>query len=87
MTKSPLGQDVLAKARQSCDKHGLKLALYFSEGEWGGPDKPGGGRLRGNGGYDPEKKKAQLRELLTQYGPIEFFWMDHAVGDGGLGHQ
>lgn len=87
VTKSPLGEDVLAKVRKSCDKHGLKLALYFSEGEWGGPDKPGGGRLPGDGGYDPEKKKSQLRELLTQYGPIEFFWMDHAVGDGGLGHQ
>jgi alpha-L-fucosidase len=87
VTKSPLGEDVLAKVRSSCDKHGLKLALYFSEGEWGGPDKPGGGRLPGDGGYDPEKKKRQLHELLTQYGPIEFFWMDHAVGDGGLGHQ
>lgn len=32
-------------------------------------------------------KKAQLRELLTQYGPIAFFWMDHAQGDGGLSHQ
>ena len=32
-------------------------------------------------------KKAQLKELCTQYGPIEFFWMDHAVGDGGLSHQ
>ena len=33
VTKSPLGEDVLAKVRKSCDKHGLKLALYFSEGE------------------------------------------------------
>jgi alpha-L-fucosidase len=32
-------------------------------------------------------KKAQLRELLTKYGPIEFWWMDHAVGDGGLNHK
>ena len=32
-------------------------------------------------------KKAQLKELVTQYGPIEFFWMDHAVGDGGLNHK
>ena len=32
-------------------------------------------------------KKAQLKELLTNYGPIEFWWMDHAVGDGGLSHQ
>ena len=32
-------------------------------------------------------KKAQLKELCTQYGPIEFFWIDHAVGDGGLSHK
>ncbi len=32
-------------------------------------------------------KKEQLKELCTQYGPIEFFWMDHAVGDGGLSHK
>lgn len=31
-------------------------------------------------------KKAQLRELLTGYGPIEYIWFDHAVGDGGLSH-
>ena len=32
-------------------------------------------------------KKAQLQELLTQYGPIAFCWMDNAVGDGGLSHR
>ena len=32
-------------------------------------------------------KKAQLKELLTQYGPIEYIWFDHAVGDGGLSHK
>jgi alpha-L-fucosidase len=86
VTKSPLGRDVLAELRKSCDKHGIKLALYFSEGEWAWPDKPGGGRLQGKGGYNPELKKSQLRELLTQYGPIEYIWFDHAVGDGGLSH-
>jgi alpha-L-fucosidase len=84
VTKSPLGKDVLAAVRKSCDKYGIKLALYFSEGDWNWPgalDGKGGG-----GGSNPEMKKAQLKELCTQYGPIEFFWMDHAVGDGGLSH-
>ncbi len=87
VTKSPLGRDVLAELRRSCDRYGIKLALYFSEGEWAWPDKPGGGRLVNNGGYNPEMKKSQLRELLTQYGPIEYIWFDHAVGDGGLSHH
>jgi alpha-L-fucosidase len=82
VTRSPLGIDVLARLRQSCDRHGIKLALYFSEGDWTWP-----GRKGNRSGANPEMKKAQLRELCTQYGPIEFFWMDHAVGDGGLSHR
>lgn len=38
-------------------------------------------------GINSEMKKTQLKELCTQYGSVEFFWMDHAVGDGGLSHQ
>jgi len=86
VTRSPLGRDVLAELRQSCDRHGLKLALYFSEGEWDWPDFPDGRKRRANGGFNPEMKKAQLRELLTGYGPVQYIWFDHAVGDGGLSH-
>lgn len=86
VTHSPLKRDVLAELRKACDKHGLKLALYFSEGEWRWPSKPDGKRYAYNGGYNPDMKKAQLKELLTQYGPVEFIWFDAAVGDGGLSH-
>lgn len=91
VTKAPLGRDVLAELKKSCDKYGIKLALYFSEGEWrhpGGLDHPDTPepKKRNQGGRDPEMKKAQLKELLTQYGPIEYIWFDHAVGDGGLSH-
>lgn len=34
VTRAPLGRDVLAELRKSCNKYGLRLALYFSEGEW-----------------------------------------------------
>ena len=85
VTKSPLGKDVLAEVRKSCDRHGLKLALYFSEGDWTWPGAIDGAHLQG--GSNPAMKKAQLRELLTQYGPVEYVWFDHAAGDGGLSHQ
>lgn len=85
VTNSPLGIDVLAKLRKSCDKYGIKLALYFSEGDWNWPEAVDG--KGGKGGTNPEMKKAQLKELCTQYGPIEYYWMDHAVGDGGLSHE
>ena len=81
VTKAPLRRDVLAELRKSCDKYGIKLALYFSEGEFGD------NRNYHPGGYTPGMKKAQLKELLTQYGPIEFIWFDHAQGNGGLSHE
>ncbi|MCY2989860.1 MAG: alpha-L-fucosidase [Planctomycetota bacterium] len=81
VTKALLGRDVLAELRKSCDKHGIRLALYFSEGEF--KDHP----TYHPGGYTPEMKKAQLKELLTQYGPIEYIWFDHAQSTGGVNHK
>ncbi len=85
VTLSPLKRDVLAELRRSCDKYGIKLAFYFSEGDWTWPGAVDG--ESGRGGANPEMKKAQLRELLTRYGPIEYIWFDHAVGEGGLSHD
>jgi len=84
-TNSALGIDVIAKLRKSCDKYGIKLALYFSEGDWNWPGAVDG--KSNEGGSNPEVKKAQLKELLSNYGPIEFWWMDRAVGTGGLSHK
>ena len=97
VTNSPLKRDVLAALRASCDKYGLRLALYFSEGDWSWlGDVPRDGIIPGSPKWGdpvwsssnrPETKKAQLKELVTEYGPIAFFWMDHAQGTGGLSHQ
>jgi alpha-L-fucosidase len=87
VTNSQLGIDVLAKLRKSCDKYGIKLALYFSEGDWNWPGAVDGKGYRDGAGENSDMKKAQLKELCTLYGPIEFFWMDHAVGDGGVSHE
>jgi alpha-L-fucosidase len=85
VTKAPLGKDVLAELKKSCDKYGIKLALYFSEGDWSWPGAKDG--KTGGSGQDAEKERTQLTELLTQYGPIEYMWVDHAAGTGGLTHQ
>jgi len=87
VTNSKLGIDVIAKLRKSCDKYGIKLAFYFSEGDWNWPGAADGKGWGAGKGINAEMKKAQLKELCTKYGPIEFFWMDHAVGDGGLSHK
>ena len=82
VTNSPLETDVVTKLRKSCNKYNMKLALYFSEGDWRHPRKTPKERKQA-----AEYKKAQLKEMCTLYGPIEFFWMDHAAcGDGGLSH-
>lgn len=78
------GRDVLKELKKSCDKYDLKLALYFSEGDWSWNPKNKGIHQSVK---RPDIKKAQLRELLTNYGPIEFLWFDHAINDGGLNHQ
>lgn len=81
VTNSPLKRDVLNELRKSCKKYGIKLALYFSEGDWAME------RKKATVAEQAEFKKAQLRELLTNYGPIEFIWFDHAAGNGGLSHE
>lgn len=83
VTNSPLGIDVMARLKRSCDKYGIKLAIYFSEGDWSWD----GANRGGNDSRNPQVKKEQLRELLTRYGDIEFIWFDHAAGDGGLDHE
>jgi alpha-L-fucosidase len=87
VTNSQLEIDVLAKLRKSCDKYGIKLALYFSEGDWNWQGAVDGKGFWSGDSNNPEMKKAQLKELVTKYGPIEFFWMDHAAGTGGLSHK
>lgn len=84
VTKAPLGRDVLAELRKSCDKYGIKLAIYFSEGDWTWPGAVDG-KSKGSG-TDAAKEKAQLTELLTRYGPVEYLWIDHAAGMGGMSH-
>lgn len=83
VTNSPLGIDVLAELKNTCDKYGIKLALYFSEGDWSWS----GRKDIHTSVARPDIKKAQLRELLTQCGSIEYIWFDHAIGDGGLSHE
>ncbi|WP_164126548.1 alpha-L-fucosidase [Sphingobacterium luzhongxinii] len=92
VTNSVLQRDVLKELQKSCKKYELKLALYFSEGDWTWipQDLNPGDFVKPEKywwmGRSSELKKAQLKELCTNYGPIAYFWMDHAQSDGGLSH-
>ena len=79
---TPYGRDpVLALARE-CKKAGIKLCFYYSQKQdWHHPDASGN-----TWDYSPDqqdfnrymrdKALPQVREILTQYGPIGMIWYD-----------
>lgn len=79
---TPYGKDPLKQLSEACAKEGIKLCLYYSQDlDWEHPD--GGynewahpGHQRNFALYLEEKVKPQLRELLTNYGPIGLIWCD-----------
>jgi len=85
ITNTPYGKDVLKQLADECKKQGMKLGLYYSTLDWFREDYPyttgrtgqGTGRKTG-GDYASYLKfmKAQLTELLTNYGEIMSIWFD-----------
>ena len=95
---TPFKRDPVAELAAACQRHGLKLCLYYSQAlDWhekdAGGTEPGralncGGMSWGNDWDFPnhaekdfarffEKKvKPQVREILTQYGPVGMIWFD-----------
>ena len=85
ITNTPYGKDVLKLLAAECKKEGIKLGLYYSTLDWFRDDYPretgrtgqGTGRT-GKSDYASYLKfmKAQLTELLTNYGEIMSIWFD-----------
>jgi len=81
---TPFGRDVLKELADECHRQGLKLHIYYSQLDWRRPDYPEGGHTgHGNGREqhgDPDSyfafMRAQLTELLTNYGPVASIWYD-----------
>ena len=82
---TPYGRDTLAMLAEACSKADIRLSLYYSLPDWHHPNYPNKGRhheMRGpRPGDDPDERKyldfvrAQIRELLSGYGPIyQLFW-------------
>ena len=81
---TPFKRDVLKELADECGKQGLKLHLYYSHIDWTRPDYPSG-RTGLTTGRDSTLRdwpkyydfmNRQLRELLTNYGPIGAIWFD-----------
>ena len=76
MTSS--GRDYVRELSQACERHGLNFGLYFSLIDWNFPHAyPISSH---NADFiTPEHhefSKAQVRELLTGYGPVSELWFD-----------
>lgn len=90
---TPYGRDVMADLAEACAEAGLRLCFYYSQDQdWSAPGASGHWEeMQDNHWWnhkpDPErfaryleeKVKPQLRELLTNYGPIGLIWFDTPV--------
>jgi alpha-L-fucosidase len=72
---SPYGKDIIRAYAEACHQQGMKLGLYYSTRDWYHPDYLVGD----NRNYD-EFYRAQVRELLSNYGAVEVMWFDHVGG-------
>ena len=92
---TPFHRDPLRELAEACARHGMKLGLYYSQSvDW---HEPGGEGNSWDFGRDGEKDKSgafdhylqtkvepQLKELLTNYGPIcEIFFDTPGADDAG----
>lgn len=81
---TPFGRDVLKELADECHRQGIKLHIYYSQLDWRRPDYPEGGNTGHNNGRvqhgNPDSyfafMRAQLTELLTNYGPVSSIWYD-----------
>jgi len=80
---TPWRRDPMQELRAACDRHGIKLCFYYSQAtDWHEPngannnwDFPPNDR-KDFDQYLRDKSLPQVKELLTQYGPIGLIWFD-----------
>ena len=79
---TPFGRDVIAELADACAQQGIKLCFYYSQTQdWHHPNGDGNDwdyieEEKDFAGYVENYVKPQVRELLTQYGPIGLIWFD-----------
>lgn len=82
--RTPYKKDVLKALADECHTQGIKLFFYHSQLDWHHPDYFPRGRTGRDAGRPDQGEfsryldymDAQLRELLTGYGPLGGIWFD-----------
>lgn len=81
---TPFKRDILKELADECHRQDLKLHLYYSHIDWTRDDYPWGrtGRTTGKDSLKSDWPhyygfmNRQLKELLTNYGPVRAIWFD-----------
>lgn len=79
---SPFKRDVTRELAVACRKQGIAFGAYYSVCDWHHPDfpltSPGGGIKREKSDLDSYNRYllAQIKELITQCGPLVTIWND-----------
>ena len=68
---SPFKRDVVKELAEACHKAGMRFGIYYSPRDWHHPDYGMGDNRK----Y-VDCMNAQMRELLTQYGPVDLLWFE-----------
>jgi alpha-L-fucosidase len=85
ITRTPYGKDALKQLADECHKRGMKIFFYYSLLDWYRNDYQYESGKTGKGTGRTAKSdwnsyilfmKAQLTELLTQYGEVSGIWFD-----------
>ncbi len=82
MDSTPFKRDILKELAEECQKQGLKMCWYHSIMDWHHPDylPRRGWEERSVEGADLDRyvdyMKAQVKELVTNYGDIGVLWFD-----------
>jgi len=80
---SPFGRDPMKELAEACREAGLGLGFYYSHNlDWTTPGGGGGPKEQADGSpatfeqYFWQKCYPQVKEICTQYGPLEVVWFD-----------
>lgn len=79
---TPFKRDPLAELATACQRQGITLCLYYSQTQdWHHPNGDGNDwdfddAAKDFDGYVEDYVKPQVREILTNYGPIGMIWFD-----------
>ena len=80
---TPFNRDVLKELADACAKRGIRLGFYYSQAQdWHEPNGAGNtwdfgvDSLKDFDQYLRDKAEPQVKELLTEYGPVCLIWFD-----------